>query len=206
MNLPNKLSMLRIILVPIMMFFYLATFINPWGKFVAAAIFIIAALTDLLDGKIARKTNQVTDLGKLLDPTADRLLYNCGLLLVVADGTIPMPYGVIGLAILLFRDFIISGIRQIAASKGVVVAAVWSGKLKAILHYTHIPMFILLAGTSSFSGAFWDTFNYVLFILAIVIFAAATVVTIWSVVDYYVKNKDIMKDGKEEKAQIDEEK
>lgn len=195
MNLPNKLSMLRIILVPVMMFFYLATFLDPWGKFVAAAVFLIAAITDLLDGKIARKTGQVTDLGKLLDPTADRLLYNCGLLLVVADGTIPMPYGVIGLAILLFRDFIINGIRQIAASKGVVVAAVWSGKLKAILHYTHIPMFILLAGTKMFNGAFWDVFNQVLFIVALVVFALATVVTIWSIIDYYVKNKNVLSEN-----------
>jgi len=198
MNTPNKLSMLRIILVPIMMFFYLATFMDPWGKFIAVALFIVAALTDLLDGKIARKTNQVTDLGKLLDPIADKLLYNCGLLLVVVDGTIPAPYGIIGLAILLFRDFIINGIRQVAATKGVVVAAVWSGKLKAIFHYIHIPMFMTLAGTSKFLGAFWVIFNQVLFIVALVVFAVATAITIWSVFDYYIKNKKVFetKEGK----------
>lgn len=195
MNLPNKLSIVRIVLVPVMMFFYLATFLDPWGKFAACVIFIVAAITDLLDGKIARKTGQVTDLGKLLDPTADRLLYNCGLLLVVADQTIPMPYGVIALAILLFRDFIISGIRQVAASKGVVVAAVLSGKIKAILHYIQIPMFMFYAGSSFFTGAFWDVYNQVLFIAALVVFAAATLVTIWSVFDYCYKNKFVFQEN-----------
>lgn len=211
MNLPNKLSILRIILVPIMMFFYLATFLDPWGKIVAGVIFIIAAITDRLDGQIARKTGQITDLGKLLDPIADRLLYNCGLLLVVADGTIPVPYGIIGLAILLFRDFIIDGIRQVAASRGIVVAAAWSGKIKAILHYTHIPMFIFLAGTKFFSGEFWAIFNQVLFIIALVVFVAATIVTIWSIIDYYVRNKEVFVENKVEpkedkKTGTDEEK
>lgn len=206
MNLPNKLSIVRIVLVPVMMFFYLATFIDPWGKFVACAIFIVAAITDLLDGKIARKTGQVTDLGKLLDPTADRLLYNCGLLLVVADQTIPMPYGVIALAILLFRDFIISGIRQVAASKGVVVAAVLSGKIKAILHYIQIPMFIFYAGSSFFTGAFWDVFNQVLFIAAFVVFAMATLVTIWSIFDYSYKNKFVFQENNTKKEEVNSQK
>ena len=94
MNLPNKLSLLRIILIPFMLFFYLATFV-PYGKIIALAIFIIAALTDMLDGKIARKYNLVTNLGKLLDPIADKLLVMSALLLVVVDYTIPHPYGVI---------------------------------------------------------------------------------------------------------------
>jgi len=199
MNTPNKLSLLRIALVPIMMFFYLATFIDPWGKFVAVLVFIAAALTDLFDGKIARKTGQVTDLGKLLDPIADRLLYNCGLLLVVVDGVIPAPYGIIGLAILLFRDFIVDGIRQVSASKGIVVAAAKSGKLKAIFHYIQIPMFITLAGTSFWNGvAFWDIFNQVLLIAALVMFAIATAITIWSVFDYSIRNKKVFetKEGK----------
>ena len=102
MNLPNKLTLLRIILIPFMMFFYLADFI-PYGigKIVAIAIFILASLTDLLDGKIARKYNLVTDLGKFLDPIADKLLTATALLLILADGTIPAPWGVIIVAIII---------------------------------------------------------------------------------------------------------
>lgn len=219
MNTPNKLSLLRIILVPFMMFFYLATFMDPWGKFVAFAIFIIAALTDMLDGKIARKTGQITDLGKLLDPIADRLLYNVGFLLVVFDGTVPHPYGIICLVILLFRDFIIDGLRQIAASKGVVIQAFWSGKIKAILHDTQIPMFMLLAGIKTamalgiFNGQFFVVFSDVLFVLALAVLAFATIVTIWSVVDYTIRSKDAVfgngqkkeiKKEKQEKVESDE--
>jgi len=87
MNLPNKLSLLRIFLIPVMLFFYLADFV-PYGKVIALAVFIIAAFTDFLDGKIARKHNLVTNLGKLLDPIADKLLVMSGLLLVVIDYTI----------------------------------------------------------------------------------------------------------------------
>ncbi len=205
MNTPNKLSLLRIIIVPFMMFFYLATFIDPWGKIVAVALFIIAALTDMLDGKIARKTGQITDLGKLLDPIADRLLYNMGFLLIVIDETIPHPYGVICFAILLFRDFIIDGIRQVAASKNVVVQAFWSGKIKAILHDTHIPMFMFYAATSTFEGAFWNVFNPILFWVAVAILVAAMIVTIWSIFDYTLRTKSVIfggskkQDKKEEK-------
>ena len=90
MNIPNKLSMLRIILIPFMLFFYLADFV-PYGKIIAIAIFIVAAFTDMLDGHIARKYNLVTNLGKLLDPIADKLLVMSALLLVVVDYTIPHP-------------------------------------------------------------------------------------------------------------------
>ena len=194
MNTPNKLSLLRIILVPFMMFFYLATFMDPWGKFVAVAIFIIAALTDMLDGKIARKTGQVTNLGKLLDPIADRLLYNMGFLLIVvgAEPVIPHPYGLICFAVLLFRDFIIDGLRQVAASKGVVIQAFWSGKIKAILHDIHIPIFMTYAATRTFEGAFWNVFNPILFWTAIVVLVAAMIVKIWSIFDYTLRIKDVI--------------
>ncbi len=199
MNTPNKLSVMRIILVPIMVFFYLVTFLGIWGKIVAVVLFLTAAITDLLDGKIARKTGQVTDLGKLLDPIADKMLYDTGMVLIVVSGAVPAPYGVIGLLILLFRDFAIDGLRQVAASKGIVIAAVLSGKLKAIFHYIQIPLFMLLAATSTLSGDFWNVFNYVLLIVACVFFAIATLVTIWSLFDYYAKNKHVFKEKNEEK-------
>src|SRR5574344_1439894 len=96
MNLPNKITMIRIILIPFMLFFYLASFIpDGWGKIIALVIFIGAASTDMLDGHVARKYNLVSDLGKFLDPIADKLLVTSALLLVVCDGTIVAPYGVL---------------------------------------------------------------------------------------------------------------
>lgn len=199
MNLPNKLSFLRIILVPFIMFFYLATFI-PYGigKIVAIMLFIVAALTDLFDGKIARKNGLVTDLGKLLDPIADKMLITCSLFVIVLDGTIAHPWGIIALTILFTRDCIVNGIRQIAATKGVVVAAVWSGKIKAILAYTYIPMFMLLAQLHILQAGVWagsqvfDTIVLIFSILAYIVLTAGTLVTAWSAIDYTLKNKSVI--------------
>ena len=129
MNIPNKLTFLRIFLIPVMMFFYLLDSFQ-FGKIVAALIFIIAIITDLLDGHIARKYNMVTDLGKFLDPIADKLLVTASLLLLITDGTIPAPYGVIALFIILSRDFIVGVLRQMAATKRNVIAADNLGKNK----------------------------------------------------------------------------
>lgn len=193
MNLPNKISFLRIILVPIMMFCYLATFI-PYGKVIAVVLFIIAALTDLFDGKIARKRGLVTDLGKLLDPLADKMLYTCTLFLIVVDGTIAAPWGILVLTIIFIRDSLVNGIRQVGASKGVVVSAVWSGKFKSVLIYIFIPMFMFIS-----QGLFVDTgyvacdiINQILVICAYVVMGCAALATIWSAVDYTVKNKDVL--------------
>ncbi len=206
MNLPNKLSFFRICLVPIMMFLYLATFI-PYGKIIAVVIFIIAAITDHYDGKIARQRNLVTDLGKLLDPLADKLLYTCALFLVVADGTILAPWGIIALTILFARDSLVNGIRQVAASKGVVVAAVWSGKLKAILNYIYIPMFMFISqGVLQNTGLpALDIVNQVLIISAYVMMGIATIVTLYSGVDYLIKNKSILSQKQEKEQSITKE-
>lgn len=192
MNLPNKLSMIRIFLVPLIIFFYMASFI-PYGKIISVVLFILAAITDLYDGKIARKRNLVSDLGKLLDPIADKLLYTCSLFLIVVDGTIASPWGIIVLVILFTRDSLVNGIRQVAASKGVVVAAVWSGKLKAILAYIYIPIFMFLSqGIFVNTGyAVCDVINTVLTVLAYIVMGFATLVTIWSAIDYSIKNKNV---------------
>lgn len=193
MNLPNKLSIMRIVLVPILMFFYMATFI-PFGKIIAVVLFIIAAFTDLFDGKIARKRDQITDLGKLLDPLADKMLYTCSLFLIVADGTLMAPWGVIALFVTFARDSVVNGIRQIAASKGVVVAAAKSGKIKSIFIYIYIPLFMFIAqglfvGTGYYAC---DVINQVLVITAYVIMAIATLATAYSCYDYCMINKDII--------------
>lgn len=185
-----------------MMFFYLATFI-PFGKIVAVVLFFVAALTDLFDGKIARKRGLVTDLGKLLDPIADKMLYTCAFFLIIADGTVAEPWGIIALSILFVRDTLINGVRQIAASKGLVLAAGKSGKLKAFLTDIYIPMFMFIA-----QGIFVDTgihacdvINQILVILAYCVMGVATIVTIYSGVEYCIKNKHIFIETPKEEAE-----
>lgn len=191
MNLPNKLSLIRIFLVPFVMFFYLASFI-PFGKLIAIAIFIIAALTDMLDGKIARKYNLITDLGKLLDPIADKLLVTAALLLVVIDYTIPQPWGIIIAMVIIGREFIISAFRQIAASKNFVMAADKLGKLKTLVTDISLPLLMLLAyfnQNTTLSGLWLDIFTIVNYVLI----AIATLLTIVSAINYFVKNKQVLK-------------
>lgn len=190
MNLPNKLSLLRIFLIPIMMFFYLATFI-PFGKIIALIIFILAAFTDMLDGKIARKYNLITDVGKLLDTIADKLLVTAGLLLVVVDGTIPQPYGIIVAIIIIGRELLISVFRQIAASKNFVMAADMFGKVKACVQFAALPILFLV---SYLNGIKIDpTLLLVCQIAGYVVIGVATILTILSGAHYIIKNKEVLK-------------
>ena len=158
MNLPNKLTLSRIILIPFMMFFYLASFI-PYGigKIVALAIFIVAALTDLLDGKIARKYNLVTNLGKFMDPIADKVLTTAVFILLIADSTIARPWGAIIVTIIVAREFMVSALRLLAATKGKVLAADIWGKAKTMTQMIALPIFILLAYiyTCGFAVVHW---------------------------------------------------
>lgn len=192
MNLPNKLSLLRIILIPFLIFFYLADFV-PFGKVIAIAIFIIASYTDMLDGQIARKRNLVTNLGKLLDPIADKLLVVSTLLLVVTDATIPSPYGVIIAIIIIGRELLISAFRQIAASKNFVMAADIFGKLKTITQDIALPLLMLLS-FFKYNLTIDSVVFLVIEIAAFVMIGVATALTIFSGVNYLVKNKNVLKD------------
>ncbi|MBR6778527.1 MAG: CDP-diacylglycerol--glycerol-3-phosphate 3-phosphatidyltransferase [Clostridia bacterium] len=196
MNLPNKLSILRICLIPFAMFFYLADFI-PYGigKLVAIVIFVAAALTDMLDGKIARKHNLVTNLGKFLDPIADKILTAAAFFLILADGTLPAPFGVIIVTIIIAREYMISALRQLAASKGVVLAADKWGKAKTFVQMIALPLCMLLAYvyTCGFAIPAWLVLT--LQIVAFSFIGAATLLTIISGVNYLVKNKSCFKDN-----------
>lgn len=141
MNTPNKISLARIMFIPLFIFFYLATFI-PYGKLIAVIIFAITGLTDFVDGYLARKNNQVTDLGKFLDPIADKLHMTSGLLLIVCDGTIPSIYGVLIAIVIISREFIVTAFRQIAATKNVVMQADMWGKVKANFQPVAIALFM----------------------------------------------------------------
>ena len=190
MNLPNKLSILRICFIPFVMFFYLQTFWT-WGKIVALVLFVLATLTDTLDGYIARKYNMVTDLGKLLDTNADKILVLSALLMITCDGTIPAPYGVIIATIIIGRDMAISAFRQIAASKNFVMAADKLGKIKAIITDIAMVMFILLAYFYTISLN--NQFVYIYEICCYVVIGIAIFLTIWSMLNYMIKNRKVLK-------------
>lgn len=195
MNLPNKITLIRIILIPFMVFFYLADFIpNFWGKIVALVIFIIAALTDMLDGQIARKKGLVTNLGKFLDPIADKLLTMSALLLVVCDSTVPAPYGVVVAIIIIGRELIISAFRQVAATKNFVMAADWYGKIKTIVQDISLPLLFLLSFFYS-TNSINENSLFVFEIINYIFLGLATILTILSGANYLIKNWAVVKDN-----------
>lgn len=177
MNLPNKLTMFRVILIPVFVVFLLVD-ITPYDKWIALAIFVIASLTDLLDGKIARKYNLVTNFGKFMDPLADKLLVCSALICLVELGKIPAWIVIVIIA----REFIISGFRLIASDNGVVIAASYWGKFKTT--FQMVMICLMIADIDEIS------------LFTTVVMWAALVLTVISLVDYLVKNKDVMKDTK----------
>ena len=190
MNLPNKLTVLRIILVPVFMACFMINF--PFHYFVALAVFALAAFTDFLDGKIARKYNLVTNMGKFLDPIADKMLSTVALILFAGYGLIPNPYGVICVSLFVTRDLFVSGLRLIGATKNCVIAADNFGKYKTFILDVAIPVIIFafaLGEVTSFGSAFtiilW--IGYALMIIA-------SVLNLISGINYVVKNKNLLKD------------
>lgn len=177
MNLANKLTILRILLVPVFMIFLLNKF--PYGVTIAAGIFIIAAITDSLDGYIARKKNMVTNFGKFMDPLADKLLVSAALISLVQMGRVPAWIVVVIIA----REFTISILRAVAAAEGVVIAASWWGKAKTITQIIAIIAMLL----NNFP------FNYINFPFDILMMYVAVIFTIVSGVDYIRINKHILK-------------
>ncbi|MDD4816238.1 MAG: CDP-diacylglycerol--glycerol-3-phosphate 3-phosphatidyltransferase [Clostridia bacterium] len=188
---PNQITMIRIYLIPIMVFFYLADFV-PYGKAIAVGIFAIAALTDFIDGKVARKTGQITELGTFLDSIADKMLIMSGLILIVADATVLAPWGAILAIIILAREFLVSGLRQVAATKKIIMSADKWGKYKAFLQDLAIPAFMLLAFFSQYnllSGTFEILFVFICYLLIF----SATILTLISGINYFIKNWSVFK-------------
>lgn len=177
MNLPNKLTMFRVILIPFFVVFLLVD-ITSIDKWIALGIFIVASLTDLLDGKIARKYNLVTNFGKFMDPLADKLLVCSALICLVAMERIPAWMVIIIIA----REFIISGFRLIASDNGVVIAASYWGKFKTT--FQMVMICLMIADIEA------------LRLLTTVVMWAALILTVVSLVDYLAKNRDVMKDTK----------
>lgn len=176
MNLPNKLTVARVILIPFFVFFLLFDPSNDVFKWTALAIFIIASLTDMLDGKIARKYNLITDFGKFMDPLADKLLVCSAMIGLIELGRIPSWVVIIIIA----REFVISGFRLIAADNGRVIAASYWGKFKTT--FQMIMVILMIANID----------HPVIHVLTAVIMWVALALTIISLIDYLVKNKDVM--------------
>lgn len=145
MNIPNKITLTRLLLIPVIIFFYLSEAFIPCGKLIATIIFAVAVFTDFLDGYFARKLNLVTNLGKFLDAIADKMLVLSVLVLLICDGTILNPYGAIATIIILTREFMVSAVRQMAASKNVIIAADMWGKVKANFQFFTVMFFMLLS-------------------------------------------------------------
>lgn len=176
MNTANRLTILRMILVPL--FVIILLIFHSENNIAALAIFIAASLTDFFDGYIARHYNQVTDLGKFLDPLADKLLVTSAILVFVEWGLMPSWAAIIIIA----REFAVTGLRLVAASDGLVIAAAWSGKIKTASSIVAICVMMTSLGGISFAGI---TVNSVCV-------AVMVVTTVWSGAEYFIKNGRVL--------------
>ena len=183
MNLPNKLTLLRVALVPVMCAFICVE--AGWAQLTAALIFVGAAVTDMFDGRIARSRNLITDFGKLMDPVADKLLVTAAMVFLTAQHRMNAGVCVVFIA----REFIISGFRMIAASRGVVIAAGPLGKYKTITQMIAVTMSILCL---SFGGAAALLGWAPLAALARVMMWIALALAVLSCVDYILRNRHVI--------------
>lgn len=178
MNLPNKLTILRVLMVPFFVMFMLTGAGGTANKWIALALFVVASLTDWLDGKIARAHNLVTNFGKFMDPLADKLLV-CSAMICLVEMRKLSAWIVI---VIISREFIISGFRLIASDSGIVIAASYWGKFKTVFQMAMIIVLIAdLGGVFDYVGS---AFVWV-----------ALVLTIISLLDYVLKNKQVLTQG-----------
>lgn len=174
MNLPNKLTIARVIMIPFFVLFLLSGLAGPASKWIALAIFIIASLTDLLDGHIARKHNLVTNFGKFMDPLADKLLVCAAMICLVEMGKLPAWIVIV----IISREFIISGFRLIASDNGRVIAASYWGKFKTT--FQMLMIWLMIADIPALS------------IVTSAVMWIALILTVVSLVDYLTKNRDVL--------------
>ncbi len=177
MNLPNKLTVLRVIMIPFFVLFMLTDLAGAASKYIALAVFCVASFTDFLDGYLARRDNLVTNFGKFMDPLADKLLVCSALICLIPQGKLETWI----VLVIIAREFIISGFRLVASDNGIVIAASYWGKFKTV---SHMSMIILLILDLPF-----------LWIVSEIVKWIAVVLTIVSLVDYVVKNKQVLTQG-----------
>ena len=195
MNLPNKITTSRICLIPVFAVIFLLDVI-PYNYLIACAVFVVAACTDFIDGHIARSRGLVTNLGKFLDPIADKVLVSTALILLLVrqealtaawQGAWVMPVAGVCVAIILARELIVSGLRMVAASAGLVLAADNIGKVKTTVQDISVALLVACADIASLqaqAGA-WICG------IGLVLLALATLLTVWSGINYIVKNRAV---------------
>lgn len=181
MNLPNKLTVVRVLMIPFFVWFMLPSLGGEMAasKWIALAIFCIASLTDLLDGKIARKYKLVTNFGKFMDPLADKLLVGAAMICLVEMGRLQAWIVIV----IISREFIISGFRLIASDNGIVIAASYWGKFKTVFQMAMIIVLI-----AAFEGSAFALIEQILIWVSLIL-------TIVSLVDYIMKNKEVLTQG-----------
>ena len=180
MNLPNKLTLLRVCLIPVFVVF--ARMTPFWAQCVAVAVYGIACLTDMLDGRIARARNLITNFGKFMDPIADKLLVMSALIVLTAQGRMPDWVCILMLA----REFLVSGFRLVAVENGVVIAAGPLGKLKTVFQMVSTIALMLFVPVEGPGGA--------LSVVAVVLMYIALALTVVSGADYIWRNRDCIRD------------
>lgn len=175
MNTPNKLTVLRVILIPFFVAFLLIPYETGFNKWIALAIFGLASLTDGLDGYLARRDNLVTNFGKFMDPLADKLLVCSALICMVSLKRISAWIVIIIIA----REFIISGFRLVASDNGIVIAAGWWGKVK-----TTVQIIMIIVLIADLGGMF--------FLIEQILIYASMILTLISLIDYLINNKHVL--------------
>lgn len=176
MNVPNTLTIVRVLLIPFFVAFMICN-ITSYDNYIALVIFVVASLTDTLDGYLARKNNEVTNFGKFMDPLADKLLVCSALICLLSNGLI----STVVVLIIIAREFIISGFRLVAADNGIVIAASYWGKFKTTFQMIAVILMI-------FNIPALKTVTFIML-------AAAVVLTIVSLVDYVAKNVEVLTKG-----------
>lgn len=179
MNMPNRLTILRVAMIPIFIVFMLWESC-PYSDYIAAAVFIFACITDFFDGYLARKYNLVTTFGKFMDPLADKILVCSAMICFVADTSCPMPVWVV--IVIIGREFIISGFRLVAAEKGIVIAASYWAKVK-----TTVQMIMSIVLIFNFQHPVFSIIDNILIY-------AALILTVISLADYIYKNRSVLSD------------
>ena len=178
MNVPNQLTVLRVLMIPFFVVFMLVDIFPEADKWIALALFGIASFTDFLDGYLARKNNLVTNFGKFMDPLADKLLVASAMICLITWDKLPAWVVIV----IISREFIISGFRLVASDNGIVIAASVWGKFKTV---SHMAMIILMI--ADLGGVF--------IILESIVMWIAVILTIVSLVDYVLKNKSVLTQG-----------
>ena len=210
MNTPNAITLTRICMIPLIVFFYLADFI-PYGRLVATILFVLACVTDFLDGFIARKYNKVTTLGKFFVFFADKMLVMTGFVLIITQSIIgssvvfPNWLGIICVIIILAREFIVSALRQLAASKGTILAADMGGKVKATAQFIVITLYMALAFVetefldySSVVKSGVPTAIAIIRFVLMLCLIGTTFLTIYTGAGYIIRNRSLFKDTQKE--------